>query len=253
MTDTGADGSPDGPERTEASARTGTDDEGSGPVRGVSNSDDEIAVLVRDVAIVVAVVATVSIGLFAVSGVWPPFVAVESGSMEPNMQKGDMIFLVQADRFVGDGSVAGTGIVPTEHSRATGHERFGGAGDVIVYAPDGNPAATPIIHRARFRVEAGENWVRNDADPAYTGGRSCAEIRSCPAPHDGFITKGDANDTYDQLDGEPETTVVRPDWIVGKAVVRIPWLGNIRLLFDSILGAGTLGLFATAGRSERSG
>ncbi|WP_222920101.1 S26 family signal peptidase [Natrinema sp. SYSU A 869] len=252
MTDASGDGSSDGPEHTETAARADADDE-NGFVRGFLNSDDETVVFVRDVVTVVAIGALVILSLFATSGVLPPLVAVESGSMEPNMHKGDMIFLVQEDRFVGDDPVAGTGIVTAERGRATGHEQFGQAGDVIVYAPNGNPAETPIIHRVHFWVEAGENWVKNDADPAYTGGRSCVEIQSCPASHDGFITKGDANGNYDQIDGEPETTVVRPDWIAGKAMVRIPWLGEIRLLFDSLLGVSTLGLFAITGRSERTG
>ncbi|ELY80100.1 S26 family signal peptidase [Natrinema gari] len=245
MTDASADDSSDEPDRTETTARDGTDDE-SGFVRGILNSDDETVVFVKDIAIVVAVVAIICLGLFAVSGVWPPFVAVESGSMEPHMHKGDMVGLVQADRFVGDDPVAGTGIVTAERGRATGHEKFGHPGDVIVYAPNGDPAATPIIHRARFWVEAGDNWVA-EADPAHMGDRSCGEVRSCPAPHDGFVTKGDANAKYDQLDGVPKTTVVRPDWIVGKAVVRIPWLGTLRLLFESIVGVGTVavGLLAT--------
>ncbi|ELY83048.1 S24/S26 family peptidase [Natrinema altunense] len=240
MTDASADGPSDGSDRTETAARADADDE-TGFARRLLDSDDETVVLVRDIATVVAVVAIICLGLFAVSGVWPPFVAVESGSMEPNMHKGDMIGLVQADRFAGDDAVAGTGLVTAERGRATGHEQFGHAGDVIVYTPNGDPATTPIIHRVRFWVEAGDNWVA-DADPAYTDDRSCAEIRSCPAPHDGFITKGDANADYDQLDGKPKTTVVRPDWIVGKAVVRIPWLGTLRLLFESIVGVGTVGV-----------
>ncbi|QCW03469.1 S26 family signal peptidase [Natrinema pallidum] len=245
MTDASADGSSDGPDRTEASARADADDE-SGFGRGILHSDDETVVLVRDVATVVAVVAIICLSLFAVSGVWPPFVAVESGSMEPNMHKGDMIFLVQEDRFVGDDPVMGTGLVSAERGRTTGYEKFGHAGDVIVYAPNGDPAATPIIHRVRFWVEAGDNWVA-DADPAYTDDRSCAEVRSCPAPHDGFVTKGDANANYDQLDGRPKTTVVRPGWIVGKAVVRVPRLGTLRLLFESLVNVGTVavGFLAT--------
>ncbi|ELY83402.1 hypothetical protein [Natrinema pallidum] len=52
---------------------------------------------------------------------------------------------------------------------------------------------------------------------------------------------------YDQLDWRPKTTVVRPDWIVGKAVVRVPWLGTLRLLVESLVNVGTVavGFLAT--------
>ncbi|SER28750.1 S24/S26 family peptidase [Natrinema salaciae] len=258
MTDASADGSGRTEESLDDSSRTaaavradagdGSDDEGHGSgddsdglIHHVLNGDDETAIYVRDIASVVAVVAVVGLVLFGISGVWPPLVAVESGSMEPNIHKGDMVVLVQEDRFVGDDPVAETGLVTAERGRENGHETFGRGGDVIVYAPNGNPAETPVIHRVHFWVEESENWVETSADPEYTGGRSCAEIRSCPAPHDGFITKGDGNSGYDQLDGEPKTTVVRPEWIMGKATFRIPWLGNIRLLVESLLSVGAVG------------
>ncbi|MDS0476769.1 S26 family signal peptidase [Natrinema sp. 1APR25-10V2] len=221
--------------------RTDADRGGDGRGRRLPYGDDETAVFVRDVVSVVAIVAAVALVLFAVSGIWPPFVAVESGSMEPNVHTGDLVFVVQEERFVGDDPVAETGIVPIENSRG-GDERLGRAGDVIVFQPNGNPSKTPVIHRAYFWVEDGENWIRTSANPAYTYNRPCAEIESCPAPHDGFITKGDASGVYDQIGGnEPKTTVVRPGWIVGKAMVRIPWLGNVRLLLESLLGLSVVG------------
>jgi signal peptidase len=88
---------------------------------------------------------------------------------------------------------------------------------------------TPIIHRARFWVNESENWVANGkADPAHLGSaESCGQLSQCPAPHAGFITKGDANGRYDQVSGLSEP--VKPAWVVGTAEFRIPWLGNIRL------------------------
>jgi signal peptidase len=96
-----------------------------------------------------------------------------------------------------------------------------------------------VIHRAQFWVTEGENWVQTQAEPAYVGGMSCDQIATCPASHAGFITKGDANRGYDQIDGIGTTSdVVRPAWINGKGMVRVPWLGHVRLGFDQLV-AGT--------------
>jgi signal peptidase len=79
-----------------------------------------------------------------------------------------------------------------------------------------------------FYVERGENWY-NRADPDALGGAdSCAELANCPAPHGGFVTKGDANDNYDQVH-PTRSTVVRPEWVIGTAELRVPELGWLRL------------------------
>lgn len=166
--------------------------------------------------------------LFAVSGVWPPLVAVESGSMIPNMHQGDLVFVMEEHRFAGDGAVDETGVVTAASAASTEYRTFGGYGDVIVYAPDGNANRTPIIHRAMLWVEKGERWY-DEADPDDVPGHvsSCAELRNCPAPHAGFITKGDNNGEYDQANGL--SAPVRPEWVVGTAEIRLPGLGWIRL------------------------
>ncbi|WP_247003582.1 S26 family signal peptidase [Halosolutus gelatinilyticus] len=210
------------------------EDDGIG--RWLLRSDDDTAVLMRDVVSIAAVVAVVGLLLFAVSGVWPPFVAVESPSMEPNMNTGDLVFVVDQHRFEGAGTVADTGVVTKSSAADSSDGRFGGTGDVIVFAPGGDRTATPIIHRAHFWVDDGENWVDTKANQEYLGGNvDCDDVTYCPAPHAGFITKGDANLRYDQAGGGARTTVVAPGWITGKALFRIPWLGYVRLAVDSVL------------------
>ena len=208
-----------------------------GTVRWLLRSDDGTATFVRDVVSGVAIVAAIGLLLFAISGIWPPLVAVESGSMEPNMERGDLIFVVDDDRFVGDDPVEGTGVVTADTGQENGHETFGEPGDVIVFAPDGNEHRTPVIHRAHYWVEEGENWVDTRADEDVVGDATCEEVATCPAGQDGFITKGDNNDYYDQYRGGANTDVVAPEWIEGKAQFRIPWLGYIRLFFDGLFGA----------------
>ncbi|ADB58904.1 Signal peptidase I-like protein [Haloterrigena turkmenica DSM 5511] len=223
-----------------AAATTASDDgvtiEDDGVVRWFLRSDDENVLFVRDVLSSVAIVAVIGLILFGVSGVWPPLVAVESPSMTPNMKTGDLIFVAEDERFVGDGAVAGTGVVTLESGQESGYEKFNNPGDVIVFQPNGNERRTPIIHRAHFRVEEGENWVETKANEDIAGDITCEDITTCPAPHDGFVTKGDANSNYDQIAGGATTTVVKSEWVTGKAMFRVPWLGNIRLTFDKLLG-----------------
>ncbi|OLZ42389.1 S26 family signal peptidase [Natrinema saccharevitans] len=235
------DGDAAGPQRRGDRGRADTDDgasiEDDGVVRWFLETDDENVVLVRDVASSVALVAVVGLLLFAVSGLWPPLVAVESPSMEPNMHRGDLIFIVDDGRFTGDGAVGDTGIVTMQRGEESGYSEFGNPGDVIVFRPNGETRATPIIHRAHFWVEKDERWVETQASEEFVGDASCEEVVTCPAPHAGFITKGDNNPSYDQLPGSgARTTVVKPEWVTGKAMYRIPWLGHVRLTVDSLLG-----------------
>jgi signal peptidase len=189
-------------------------------------------VFFREAASSALAVAMVGLLLFAVSGVWPPLVAVESGSMEPNMQKGDLVFVMEEHRFSPDYAHENTGVVPLHIADDHDYRKLGESGDVIVYEPYGEGGQTPVIHRAMFWVDDGENWY-DEANPEYVDAGSCDELANCPAPHAGFITKGDnavTNDYYDQAKGI--SSPVKPAWIRGTAEYRIPWLGWVRLAFS---------------------
>ena len=180
---------------------------------------------VRETLSSVALVLLVGLLLFTVSGVWPPMVAVESGSMEPHMERGDLVFISEPGRYVPDATYGDTGVVTYRTGEEVEYRSFGDYGSVVVYD---NPSryGPPVIHRARFWVDEGENWY-GEANPDYVAADSCAELLNCPAPHAGFVTKGDANSRYDQANGISEP--VRPEWITGVAMVRIPYLGWVRL------------------------
>ncbi|MFD1646622.1 S26 family signal peptidase [Haloarchaeobius litoreus] len=222
-------------------------EEFDGPIDWFLHTNDSLVVTVRDVGSSLLTVAFIGIVLFAVSGIWPPLVAVESGSMEPHMHKNDLVFIVEEGRFVGDSAQPGTGVVTHRAAQQNeGYWSFGDYGNVVVYQPDGSERRTPIIHRARFWVEAGENWVDSEAEggtgkanPQYLSRSEsanrefdCAEITACRPDHSGFITMGDNNEVYDQVGGQ--SNVVRPDWVHGKAKVRVPLLGWIRLQFAQL-------------------
>ncbi|MFC7075077.1 S26 family signal peptidase [Haloarcula halophila] len=181
----------------------------------------------RDILSSVTAVVMVGLFLFAVSGLWPPLVAIESPSMEPNIETGDMVFVMAEDRFPTEN--ASHGVVTAATGANTGYDRFGRGGDVIVYEPNGNERRTPVIHRAMLWVDAGENWYdRADEDDLGTAD-SCADLRYCPAPHAGFITKGDYNGGYDQLGQRAISEPVRPEWVIGTAETRVPKLGWVSL------------------------
>ncbi|WP_248517594.1 S26 family signal peptidase [Salinarchaeum laminariae] len=198
----------------------------SRPLLWYFRSDRPLVIASRDILSSVVIVAILGLALFAVSGVWPPLVAVESGSMQPNMEQGDLVLVVEEDRFASQ-LADEHGIVTHANASGTEHQQFGRGGSVIVYKPDGDDG-TPIIHRAVLWVDQGENWI-DRADPTHLGSvDECSDVpQSCPAPHSGYVTRGDANQNYDQIDGQ--STVVKPAWIRGRAVTRTPYLGCVRL------------------------
>jgi len=190
---------------------------------------DDWVYAVRDVGVTVLAVVLIGAYLFAISGVWPPMVAIESGSMEPNMEVNDMVFVMETDRFQPAAANGDTGVVTAWTGANTRYGQYGNPGDVIIFEPGGNDDETPIIHRAMFWVEAGENWCEQ-ANPSYLGGLDPGD-EVCEADHDGFITKGDANSNYDQASIGRASGPVKPEWVIGTAELRLPRLGWFRLQF----------------------
>ena len=163
------------------------------------------------------IVGVIIVMAYALTGTWHVGYAVESGSMVPNMQVGDLIFVQSPHR---------THIITYEEGMQLNYKSFNNYGDVIIYRPDGLSSATPIIHRAMYWVNKGDKMP---------DGR--------PAPHAGYITKGDNNNGYDQQclavkdsDGrwlriEP----VKPEWVIAVARVRVPYLGYPSLILKKLI------------------
>ncbi|WP_280587636.1 S26 family signal peptidase [Halorubrum sp. Boch-26] len=214
------------------SERTVREDAGADPTESEGlvyrfRHDKEGALMwIREMLSSVAIVLAIGLLLFGVSGVWPPMVAVESGSMEPNMEVGDLVFVTEPGRFAPDAANNDIGVVTHEGGQAAGYQTFGSYGSVVIYRPPGR-TASPIIHRAMFHVEEDENWY-DRADEEYHSAEGCTELRHCPAPNKGFITLGDNNGAYDQANGLAPP--VRAEWVTGVARVRIPYLGYVRLI-----------------------
>jgi signal peptidase len=232
------------PSPTPASQATDPSDENV--LRRFWHAEDGPLMVVREVLTSVLAVLAVGFLLFAISGVWPPMVAVESGSMEPHMSRGDLVFITEPGRYAPDAAVGDTGVVTHETGVETGYRTFGDHGSVIIYdRPD--QFGPPVIHRARLHVEAGENWY-DRANPEYMDASNCEQLQHCPAPYDGFITKGDANPQYDQVSGI--ATPVEEDDINGVARVRVPYLGYVRLGFATATRADVAGAPIEQSRSS---
>jgi signal peptidase I len=177
-------------------------------------SDHWAVSLARDILWVVAVVGGVALALFLICGTWPAVVTIESESMVPHMNVGDLVVVVQKDRY-------GTFETWTD-GRASGILKFEDFGDVIIYKPNGLTSVHPIIHRAIQYVEPGivTQMKGKNLSVAYT------------APHSGYITWGDHNRNPDQLaiyPGIGQIEPVKDEWIIGKALFSIPLVGYLPL------------------------
>ena len=178
-------------------------------IKNFKESNGFWAGLLHDlIFVVIVVVIFASVSKIAL-GLYTPMVAVESGSMIPHIQIGDIIFVESIDR---------TEIITNEDGRKLNYSSFGEYGDVILYKPRGVEEATPIIHRAMYYV--------NEGDHMWPGGPA--------APHSGYITKGDntrTNAAYDQQGSISPGLPVKKEWVIGKAKFsRLPLLGCISLI-----------------------
>ncbi|MDR3101897.1 MAG: signal peptidase I [Methanocalculaceae archaeon] len=173
-------------------------------------SDESKISLIHDILLVIFGVTAIGLGLFCVSGTWPAIVAVESESMVPNINVGDLIFVIEKNR---SGPLM-TGV----EAEATGVKSINNYGDVIIYQPNGNPKVTPIIHRALREINESEALAMH-----FTG----------DAAHAGYITKGDNNSAIDQgsifRNDVGPIQPIKKEWIVGKALFSIPLVGYLPL------------------------
>jgi signal peptidase len=238
-------------------ARPEKKEEGTGFIERFRTSENPVIGFAREILWVVAVVAGIALFLFLVSGAWPAVVTVESESMVPHMNVGDLVFVVSTDRF---------GELQTwESGKDTGYKKFGDYGDVLIYEPNGAKGSLipgigggvhPIIHRAMGEVYQGEiipvyyyPYAKTSSpqvflpakiidnkivlengtvvDVAPLGWGYILSVTSTGiAPNSGYITKGD-NNLYSD---EPALSQpVTNEWIVGKALFAIPLLGYIPL------------------------
>lgn len=213
--------------------------------------------LLRDVLGALLIVAVVVGGIAAwTGGVWPPVVAVESGSMMHasydtpygrvgTIDVGDLVFIRAVD-----------GPEDIELWVDGGEKHYRRPGDVIAYLQDGDagPENLTILHRAITWVEVTRDatglanysvrWVGGNVTFGNAGiyfpalgfdeKRGFTPSNGYRPGYSGFLTKGDnafTNPATDQALGISK--LVHPDWIVGEIYGEVPWVGLARLAMNS--------------------
>ena len=202
----------------------------------------------KDVLTAVIVILIIVAVMFAYTGVWPPMVVIESGSMMHDdspygkigtIDPGDFTFVKKVN--------SRNDIVTYYQGEKTGYKTYSNYGDVIVYVKNG-VGGTPVIHRAMCWVEVNitEEGVFYDVPELNYYHLSAITITELnlhnydpKVNHSGFLTKGDANNGCDQdssagIEDElgRKVEIVKLEWIVGKAEGEIPWFGGIKLSVD---------------------
>lgn len=195
-----------------------TEEEEPRTIRSLINqfrtSDHWAVSLARDILWLVAVVGGIALALYLICGTWPAVVTIESRSMDPNMKVGDLVVVVQKDRY--------SAFETWADANRTGTITFGNNGDVIIYKPNGMTNVHPIIHRAIQYVEPGP----------VTEIKAKKLLINYTAPHSGYITWGDNNRYPDQFSNYPGIGVIEPvneEWIIGKALFAVPLIGYLPL------------------------
>jgi signal peptidase len=178
------------------------------------DSDNWAVALARDLLWIGAVVGGIALVLFLICGTWPAVVTIESQSMVPNMNVGDLVVVVQKDRY---------GSFETwSDGKTSGRLMYGEYGDVIIYKPNGLSSIHPIIHRAIQYV---------DEEPV-TEIRGIQLLGNYTPPHPGYITWGDNNLRPDQGLNYPGIGIIEPvkdEWVIGKALFAVPLVGYLPL------------------------
>lgn len=205
----------------------------------------------------------------ALLGAWPPFMVVESRSMQHN-DNSSAIGIIDTGDVVVVSHMSTDGDLRTYVSSVQdGYRSFGDYGDVAIFQPPDEEI--PIVHRALLEVEynatargfdipelAGlpawlwsvpderdwrglTDWVEL-YDVGYAGVTVRIDLNDTyrameDDPHGGLITMGDNNwkeaggARYGVVDqGSLIKEPIRWEWVVGKVVGEVPWLGTIRLV-----------------------
>ncbi len=217
---------------------------------------------VRDIAIAVLIMVVILGAIYAYTGIWPPLVVVESGSMQHSdttsyigvIDTGDLVF-VQAAPTRAD-------IITYVQGRATGYTTYGDYGDVIIFHQYYRPQETPIIHRAiMYAIPNGTDYADvpdlaqlpvQDWMGIGTGGVTThvpyhlqavrindmgykhlnitfefAQIAPYMSRGPGYVTMGDHN----APDYDTGWFPIQSD-IIGRARGEIPWFGLVKLLLS---------------------
>ncbi len=230
------------------------------------SAKEEAKEWIKDIVVALLVISILMGALYAYTGLWPPMVVVESGSMQHSNDR-SYIGVIDTGDIVLSKKVSPMEDIKTYvEGRAIGYEKYGDYGDVIIYHPLGLDV-TPIIHRAVLymywnstgsfdvpglkHLQYGRDYATDSASwhgirqeiVIYDYGYAHRDLhidvnRLLRYHHGGYLTAGDHNVargySVDQNSGicaEP----IKTDWVMAKAVGELPWFGLIKLSFSGSL------------------
>ena len=167
------------------------------------------------IALIIGVVFGLMVGLGQVLHTSSPALVVESGSMSIPYDGSDNFWLSIAHPF--DRTLSVGDIIIIQGVNPSNLNANYPNSDLIVYRNPSDPSGTPIVHRIVSKQEINCTWY--------------------------FQTKGDGNgqqwpaipspDEYDShtiwYNAQYSNTGIPQNYVIGKVVMRIPWLGWVTL------------------------
>jgi signal peptidase I len=170
------------------------------------------------ITLVAGLIVVIVLGsIFAYLGTWPPMYVVVSNSMQHG--PGDHVGDLNAGDIVLVRSVPVSGIVPYVVGVRSGYQTYGEPGDVLVYHPDGQVSATPVVHRAILFLAWGGGGEYN---ATALNGLPCPS-RSTSTSY--YVTTGTAQKQCSSTDLGPGDTLY---------LNNVGWLGlNLSVDFNS--------------------
>ncbi len=127
------------------------------------------------------IIVALLLGAYGYTQNWPPLVVVESGSMQHGTQ--DIPGLINAGDIVLVQKVpVPSGVTTYVQGEQSGVTSYGEYGNVILYYPNGNTAATPVVHRALL-------WLTYDPSQGTFSAPSLADL-ACGAGGQYLLEQG---------------------------------------------------------------
>ncbi len=108
--------------------------------------------LLKELLVVGVIIILILVALFAYSGLWPPVVVVESGSMQHSDTQSSIGTIDTGDIVIVQKVRGSQDVVTYLDGVSNGHKTYGEFGDVVIYNRYGLTERVPIIHRAICKI-----------------------------------------------------------------------------------------------------
>jgi signal peptidase I len=120
--------------------------------------------------VALAILLLLVVSLYAYTQNWPPVYVIESSSMQHGTN--DELGLINTGDLVLAQKIDSSQVVPYMEGLQTGYTTYGEYGDVLLYYPNGDTTATPIIHRAILYLDW--NALNNTYNASELSGLPCS-------------------------------------------------------------------------------